>query len=90
MSSQHFHDKALFLLDFRNSALERSVLRVEGFSAGLQAAAVTFPSRGARGEVAPPGMREIRAHRGIRAVCAPGNVSISGLSCGTSPTSKSH
>lgn len=51
MSSQHFHDKALFLLDFRNLALEKAVISVGLFStqagAGLQPAAVTFPSQGA-------------------------------------------
>lgn len=51
MSSQHFHDKALFLRDFRNLALEKSVISVELLSpqtvAGLQPVAVTFPSQGA-------------------------------------------
>lgn len=50
MSSQHFHDKALFLRDFRNLALEKSVISVELLSlqtvAGLQPVAVTFPSQG--------------------------------------------
>lgn len=70
MSSQHFHDKALFLRDFRNLALEGSVISGELLSpetvAGLQPVAVMFPSQGAaaaQSEVAPSRMQEQRRRR---------------------------
>lgn len=54
--------KPLFSQDFRNLALEKSVvsvglLRAEA-GAGLQPFAVTFPSQGARTEVFPSRMWE--------------------------------
>lgn len=105
MSSQHFHAKALFLLDFRNLAPEEAVIGAEllstGAGAGLQPAAVTFPSQGAA--TSPErgvSMQDVGAVREIRAPLWPQRdlglfvlqecVSISGRNCGTSLTSESH
>lgn len=105
MSSQHFHAKALFLLDFRNLAPEEAVIGAEllstGAGAGLQPAAVTFPSQGAA--TSPErgvSMQDVGAVREIRAPLWPQRdlglfvlqecVSISGRSRGTSLTSESH
>lgn len=66
MLSQHFHDKALFLRDFRNLALEGPLL---GQNCSAPGVAVTSPPHGARGVGTPSRQGQQQRRPSPQALC---------------------